>query len=139
MYKTFQKPLSLLSCFHKFHKIDDFKPTNFFQASLNTKKSICNTLLKFFIFNNKNCDLKAHSTIILTIDKGRLKTSYPGFFRRPLVSQLSMLNNPIAIFYAFTCLGTKFIAASHDIGSIDAADHIRILSFLVNQHCIKER
>ena len=50
-----------------------------------------------------------------------------------------MLNNPIAIFYAFTCLGTKFIAASHDIGSIDATDHIRILSFLVNQHCIKER
>ena len=44
-----------------------------------TKKSVYNTLLKFFILNNKNRDLKAHFTIILTIDKGRLKTSYPDF------------------------------------------------------------
>jgi hypothetical protein len=44
-----------------------------------TKKSVYNTLLKFFILNNKNCDLKAHFTIILTIEKGHLKTSYPDF------------------------------------------------------------
>lgn len=51
----------------------------FFKHPLIQKKSVCNTLLKFFILNNKNCDLKAHFTIILTIDKGRLKTNYPDF------------------------------------------------------------
>ena len=43
-----------------------------------------------------------------------------------------MLNNPITVFYTFTCLRTKFITTSHDIGSIDATNHICILSFLIN-------